>query len=361
LHYFFENAKTLHSFLRNVADCTKLGGYFIGTCYDGQRVFRMLRNKLKGESFCIQHDDYRVFEITKQYDETGFPDNEYSLGYAIDVYQESIRQTIREYLVNFEYLRKLMEDYGFTVVPKHDAKNMGLPNGMGSFELLFAEMEAELYRSGKRNPYSVDSTNGGGIYGTAPKMNEDEKTISFLNNYFVFRKTQTVNTEKITRLLNIDDAAQTDISESEDEEDAGKQAKRTAMKKYLKKSAKTKTADLCDDLVLADTDQGALSRNFIRPMENVPKLVISKYNPPKDDEMEDNADVIVRLDEEGFVEESRPEESQPIPDEQIDLNPIVIEQGKSISVPMNVVRGEVKKVIRVPKKKIQIKGGFAPP
>jgi hypothetical protein len=74
LHYFFENAKTLHSFLRNVADCTALGGYFIGTCYDGKKVFRMLQRKWKGESFTIQHGSYKVFEITKQYEESGFPE-----------------------------------------------------------------------------------------------------------------------------------------------------------------------------------------------------------------------------------------------------------------------------------------------
>jgi hypothetical protein len=50
MHYFFENNKTLHSFLRNLTECTRIGGFFIGTCYDGKRVFDLLRDKLKGQS-----------------------------------------------------------------------------------------------------------------------------------------------------------------------------------------------------------------------------------------------------------------------------------------------------------------------
>ena len=39
LHYMFENASTLHKFLTNISECTKLGGYFIGTSYDGKKIF----------------------------------------------------------------------------------------------------------------------------------------------------------------------------------------------------------------------------------------------------------------------------------------------------------------------------------
>ena len=39
IHYMFENQETLHNFLRNVSEVTKEGGYFIGTCYNGQNIF----------------------------------------------------------------------------------------------------------------------------------------------------------------------------------------------------------------------------------------------------------------------------------------------------------------------------------
>ena len=43
MHYFFENPDTLQGFLRNVAECTRLNGYFIGTAYDGKLVFNLLK------------------------------------------------------------------------------------------------------------------------------------------------------------------------------------------------------------------------------------------------------------------------------------------------------------------------------
>ena len=54
IHYMFENLTSLNSFLRNVSETTKVGGYFIGTTYDGKRVFDMLRSKKQDESVEIQ-------------------------------------------------------------------------------------------------------------------------------------------------------------------------------------------------------------------------------------------------------------------------------------------------------------------
>lgn len=42
LHYFFKDKDTIHQLMRNVCECTRLGGYFIGTCYDGKEVFNKL-------------------------------------------------------------------------------------------------------------------------------------------------------------------------------------------------------------------------------------------------------------------------------------------------------------------------------
>jgi len=42
LHYMFENTDILHSYLTNIAECTKIGGYFIGTSFDGKKVFKLL-------------------------------------------------------------------------------------------------------------------------------------------------------------------------------------------------------------------------------------------------------------------------------------------------------------------------------
>lgn len=190
IHYFFENATTFHGFMRNVVECTRLGGYFVGTCFDGLTVFNRLKNKAKDEMDEIYLGGKRVFSVRKMYDQTGFPEDEQSLGYGIDVYQETINQTFREYLVNFEFLKRTMENYGFVLVDNKDAHNMGLPAGSAMFRALFENMMREL----KINPEKAKN------YGEAAKMCEEEKQISFMNRYFVFKKVRDVSTENIKKL-----------------------------------------------------------------------------------------------------------------------------------------------------------------
>ena len=204
LHYFFENKTTFHEFLRNLAECTKVQGYFIGTCYDGKKVFELLKKKKNGESFSIMNGSRKIYEVTKMYDETGFPDDEMSLGYPINVYQESINKVFREYLVNFDYFIRVMENYGFTLISKTEAQQMNLPDGTGLFSDLFTSMENEI----RMNPSHKSD------YGKAIYMNQEEKTISFLNRYFIFRKVSNVNTDKISKILK----HQSDINEKIEDE-----------------------------------------------------------------------------------------------------------------------------------------------
>ena len=175
IHYMFENNTVLHNFLQNVADSTAVDGYFIGTCYDGQTVF----NKLKrSENYSINVDGKMIFDIQKKYNQTGFPDDETSVGYPINVYQESINKYATEYLVNFEYLKQMMEYYGFKLISVAEAKVNGFPSGSGLFEDLFRQMIKERHMNH--------------LYGEATNMTREEKEISFLNRYFIFRKTHNV-------------------------------------------------------------------------------------------------------------------------------------------------------------------------
>jgi hypothetical protein len=191
IHYFFENSTTFHNFLRNIAECTKVDGYFIATCYDGKTVFNKLKNISKDESITIFKNDRKIFEITKKYDQTGFPEDEMSLGYSIDVYQESINQILREYLVNFKYFTRIMEDYGFVLVTKEEANHMNLPDGSMLFSELFNYMELDI----KMNPKKEAD------YGKALLMSPEEKTISFMNRYFVFKKLRNVDVSKMEEVI----------------------------------------------------------------------------------------------------------------------------------------------------------------
>ena len=191
IHYMFETKKAFYNFIRNIAECTKLNGYFIATCYDGRTIFNMLKKKVEGESKEIYVDDKKVWSITKDYDATTFEDNESSLGYKISVYQDSINQSLPEFLVNFDFLTSAMEKYGFSLVDRAEAKQMGLPDGSGMFSELYNSMMQEIKKDPKKE---VD-------YKDASLMKEYEKQISFLNRYFIYKKTSTRNAEKLTKSL----------------------------------------------------------------------------------------------------------------------------------------------------------------
>jgi hypothetical protein len=187
----FENKHTFYNFMRNVAECTKEGGYFIGTCYDGKTIFNKLRMKQQGEGDIIYNNDKKVWSITKDYDAVSFEDNITSLGYKISVYQDSINQTIPEYLVNFDFLVETMSNYGFRLLPREDAKKIGLPEGSGLFIEMYNKMMDEIRKFPKTEKE----------YGMAPTMMDYEKRISFLNRYFVFQKIATRNVEKLTKSI----------------------------------------------------------------------------------------------------------------------------------------------------------------
>ena len=172
IHYFFENKDILMNFMKNLVECTKLGGYFIGTCYDGWSVYNALNKKKRGESISGYYtgnnpsSKVKIWEITKEYpDDITFEGNINSLGWKIGVYQDSINKTFIEYLVNYDYLVRVMENYGFTLATE-------LMNGGSA-------MFSQLYNSKEF------------------KMQNYERDVSFLNRYFIFKKTSEVNPNDI--------------------------------------------------------------------------------------------------------------------------------------------------------------------
>ena len=165
-----------------------MGGYFIGTSYDGKLVFNRLKKKAQGDSIDIYEDGKRIWGIIKDYESDVFENDETSLGYQISVYQESINKTFPEYLVNYDYLNLVMEKYGFKLVTRDEAKALGLPEGSG----LFSELYAMMMKNLKQHKME---------YGHAPDMKGYEKEISFLNRYFVYKKVVTVNAEKLMATL----------------------------------------------------------------------------------------------------------------------------------------------------------------
>ena len=180
IHYFFKDTTTFHNFLRNVAECTALNGYFIGTCYDGKTVFNKLKRHETGDDGLEFYENgKKMCQIIKNYDDSEdaiLEDDETCIGKEILVYQDSINQ-ISEYLVNYDYLVRIMENYG--LVP---FKKEGLPNASGLFKELFYQMTNEIHRFKYKEFDYIDALN----------MSDPEKEISFLNRYFVFKKVRNI-------------------------------------------------------------------------------------------------------------------------------------------------------------------------
>ena len=165
LHYFFKNEITFRTILQNITDNCKIGGYFIGTCFDGVRLFKALKGKKK-----ISGEDEKgqlIWSIEKDYKTTRFNANKNSLGREIKVFVKSIGNFHTEYLVNFEYLDKMLIDYGFEKVR------------VTPFEEEYANMMKEDYSQNNNmmNIQNIDS-----------KITDSEKEFSFLNNAFIYKK-----------------------------------------------------------------------------------------------------------------------------------------------------------------------------
>ena len=96
------------------------------------------------------------------------------LGYTISVYQESINKEFDEYLVNFDYFTNLMKDYGFVLESEINYNNL-LINSIDSFKNLHKNI-SNLSNSEKKNFKWINN------------LTKEEKEISFLNNYFIFKK-----------------------------------------------------------------------------------------------------------------------------------------------------------------------------
>jgi hypothetical protein len=170
LHYYFKDIETLRGVLKNISENTKVGGYFIGTCFDGKTIFEKLKELKKGDYIEGNIDRNRIWKIKKDYENDSFPDDISSIGYPIWVYMETINQMFKEYLVNFDLLVILMKEYGFELesdgnLTEYNIKSTGL----------FSELFDNMIKSDKQ-------------YKEATKMTQKEKEISFINRYFIFKK-----------------------------------------------------------------------------------------------------------------------------------------------------------------------------
>jgi len=154
IHYFFESVETIDMIMRNIDEKLEMGGYLIGCCFDGEKIRNLLENIPVGGSL-----QTKIWEIQKYYQDDIDYDEEYQ-AQKINVYIDSIGQNNEEYLVLFSQLIDLLKEKGIELI------------SLESFEQLGEHKRLSKYYN---------------------EMSRDEKTLSNLNQYFVFQKQSLYN------------------------------------------------------------------------------------------------------------------------------------------------------------------------
>ena len=225
MHYYFNSETNFMGFLNNLKENVNVGGYFIGTCYDGSEIFNYFqdkRNKYRlwkkendptsSEDEEVEIEDQNPFGINKlyyklpngtliysidaNYDIENFdydPENiENMFGVEIDVYMESIGQKIKEYLVNFDFVKDIMKKNGFEVsIPENMNPRYSqilrkdyFNEGLGKFGNVIGNID-ELYKTDNDfNSYFKEA------YKMKPAEYSSNplQVLSSFNTYFIFKR-----------------------------------------------------------------------------------------------------------------------------------------------------------------------------
>jgi hypothetical protein len=189
LHYMFETEVSLYTFVYNLMDCIKVGGYFCATCFDGDSIFELLSKYNKNQIISTYHDELGPFKLSTDLPEDYVPfasiqklydkkiiDKSKFVQLPIGIKQQTLNKDkfLTEYLVFADYFIRVMKDHGFELATDINE----FPNGTGLFN-------------------SIDSK-----YKDMSK-DRNQETISYLNRYYIFQKTKNI-TFRSVKLYDID-------------------------------------------------------------------------------------------------------------------------------------------------------------
>ena len=184
-HYFFKDEISFRTILQNISDNLKIGGFVIGTTFDGERVYNSLKtgNNISGKTFSGE----TMWKIDKKYSAAkfGFTDKRPNFGKEIDVFVKTIGTVHTEYLVNFNYVDKMMEEYGFSKIllkPFEDFYNE-LNDGKNLLDLSKKELEKDMI--------------------AVKNMSEEEKRFSFLSSGFIYKKEKNAPDSLMKKLVEL--------------------------------------------------------------------------------------------------------------------------------------------------------------
>ena len=168
LHYFFQDRTMIDGFLQNIADNLKVGGFFIGCCFDGETVYNKLASLAFGGVLAGKEDDSEIWSVEKMYDsgaeEMTLPDSDAGLSRKIKVNFITIGDGHEEYLVHFGYLQSRLAEIGVDILSPEEMTALRLRESTGMFKKVYDEPN--------------------NFFGMSPKLRE----YSFLNRWFIYRR-----------------------------------------------------------------------------------------------------------------------------------------------------------------------------
>jgi SAM-dependent methyltransferase len=176
IHYFASSQATLETFLRNAAINLKIGGYLVGTTFDGKAIYDALKEDGSG-AISGSKKNIRIWEIKRDYDANAAFD---AVGQRILVYFVTIGQEIPEYLINFEHLIKTASKFGFELAGSNEINGLEL-GGIKAFKDYYPQV---IEAFGKKKSVIDD-------------MNEDEKRYSYFNRFFAFKRVGSVTATEL--------------------------------------------------------------------------------------------------------------------------------------------------------------------
>ncbi len=194
LHYFMKDKTSFDNLIQNISKNLKKGGFLIGCCFDGNRIFELLKDLPLNATYNINLSGKNILRLIKNYVavDNKYTDDENSLSMQLGVYINAIGKIHDEFLVNFNYLVSELSKVGIYPVKQDEMELMNLPLYTGKSYGSFEEAFKQLQKTYESDLLAKDIVN---------TLTEEEKRVSFLNNYFVFRK-ETESEALINRVVN---------------------------------------------------------------------------------------------------------------------------------------------------------------
>ena len=184
-HYFFKDEISFRTILQNLNDNLKIGGFVVGTTFDGERIYNALSNSdtIMGKEFSGD----LMWKIDKKYKskKISFTEKTPNFGKQIDVLVKTIGVVHPEYLVNFKYMIRIMEEYGFSMV----------------FIKPFEELYNEIIEG--KNLMNQDEKEIEKYKEFATNMSDAEKRFSFFFSAFMFKKERNSSDSLLKKLVQL--------------------------------------------------------------------------------------------------------------------------------------------------------------